>query len=401
MLKKYLLIVVLATLSVGIASVGSAFAYIFLALITPSLLIGYTLPVLVFAVICYGGLRFSLKVGSNRYLRVALPLSLMLTMAAVGLVAYPTIREAVRQHPDLASDEVLDALQENTFPLVSVDAGQGFDDLLPMVPLLTGKRIVALGEATHGTSEFFRMKHRLVEFLVREMGFRHFGMELSPEDGYLIDSYIQGKGTDPKQVLYWPWATQEVMEMLDWMRDYNASVAPEQRITFHGIDPIVGERDLVMAQNVSRILEESGPDSKIVLWAHNAHISNGSGWMGSYLKQTWGDQAYLLGFEFDHGSFTSRMVTVQTYSVGPATPDYYAYALAKLNQPQLYLDFGTLSQSPPLRSWLEAPQSSHDFQEIHAIYRLNPDWYTLHTSWFNLYDAMIFIVESTPAEPIR
>jgi erythromycin esterase-like protein len=399
--KKYFLMAIFIILSVGIASVGAAFAYIFLALITPSPYIDYTLPVLAFAAICYGGLRISLKIWTNRYLRVALPLSLIITLVAVSLVAYPTIRETVWQHPDLASDEVLDALQKNTFPLVSVDAGQGFDDLQPMVPLLSGKRIVALGEATHGTSEFFRMKHRLVEFLVQDMGFRHFGMELSPDDGYLIDSYIQDKGTDPRQVLYWPWATQEVMEMLNWMRNYNASVAPEQRITFHGIDPIVGERDRIMAQNVSRILEDSGPDSKIVLWAHNAHISNGSGWMGNYLKQAWGDQAYLVGFEFDHGSFTSRMATVQTYSVGPATTDFYAYALAKLNQPQLYLDFNTLSQSPSLHSWLEAPQSSHEFQELHAIYRLNPDWYTLHTSWLNLYDALIFIAESTPAEPIR
>lgn len=401
MIKKYLLMVIFVIFSVGIASVGSAFAYIFLALITPSPFIDYTMPVLVFAAVCYGGLRFSLQNSSNHRLRVAWPLSLALTLVAVSLVSYPTIREAVRRHPDLASDEVLNALQENTFPLVSVDAGQSFDDLQPLVPALTGRRIVALGEATHGTSEFFRMKHRLVEFLVREMGFRHFGMELSPKDGYLLDSYIQGKGTDPRQVRYWPWATQEVMEMLDWMRAYNASVAPEERITFHGIDPIVGERDLVMAQNVSRILEEFGPDSKIVLWAHNAHISNGSGWMGNYLKQTWGDQAYLVGFEFDHGSFTSRMATVQTYSVEKATTDSYAYALAKLNQPQLYLDFDTLSQSPLLRSWLEAPQSSHEFQEIHAIYRLNPDWYTLHTNWLDLYDAVIFIAESTPANPIR
>lgn len=392
---------VLAILVVGIATAVGAFAYIILALITPSPFIDFTLPVLVFAAICYAGLRIALKIGSHRYLRAALPLSLTLTLVAVGLVASPTIREALRPHPDLASDEVIEALQENAFPLASVDAGQGFDDLQPMAPLLAGKRIVALGEATHGTSEFFRMKHRLVEFLVKEMGFRHFGMELSQQDGNLINNYIQSNGASPRRVLYWPWATQEVMDMIDWMRGYNASVAPEQRITFHGIDPIMGERDVVMAQNVGRILEESGPDSKIVLWAHNAHISNGSGWMGSYLKQTWGDQAYLLGFEFDHGSFTSRMTTIHTYSVGPTTPDFYAHALARLNQPLLYLDFQTLSQTRVLLSWLEAPQSSHEFQEMHAVYRLNPDWYTLRTSWLNLYDGMIFIDQSTPAEPIR
>lgn len=401
MFKKQLLMVVAGVLSLGIASLGAVLAYIFLALITPSRLIDYTLPLLVFAAVCYAGLKISLKIGSSHHLRAALPLSLIFALAAASLAAYPTIREAVRQHPDLASDEVRAALQQNTFSLVSVDAGQGFDDLQPLVPFLADKRIVALGEATHGTSQFFRMKHRLVEFLVIELGFRHFGMELSPADGRLLDDYIQGKEVDAARVLYWPWATREVLDMLNWMRAYNASVEPEQRLTFHGIDPITGERDLAMSQNVNRILQEAGPESRMVIWAHNAHISNGSGWMGSYLKQTWGDQAYLLGFEFDHGSFTSRMATVHTYSVGPATPDFYAHALNQLDQPLLYLDFQTLLQTPVLRAWLEAPQSSHDFQEIHAIYRLNPDWYTLRTSWLQLYDGLIFIAESTPAEPIH
>ena len=123
--------------------------------------------------------------------------------------------------------------------------------------------------------------------------------------------------------------------------------------------------------------------------------------MGSYLKQGWGDQVYLLGFEFNHGAFTSRMATIRTYSIGPANTDFYAYALAKLDQPLLYLDFQTLSQIPVLRSWLETPQSSHEFQELHAIYRLNPDWYTLHVSWSQLYDGVIYIDTSSPAQPIH
>lgn len=44
----------------------------------------------------------------------------------------------------------------------------------PLKPVLAGKRVVALGEATHGTHEFFAMKHRMLAFLVQEMGFEHF-----------------------------------------------------------------------------------------------------------------------------------------------------------------------------------------------------------------------------------
>jgi erythromycin esterase-like protein len=402
MANKYILTSIFTIIAGVIAFSGAAFTYLFLALLTSSSFIDYTIPVLVFAAICYRCLQFFLRIGPTKgLLPMALPISLVTALVAVGLVAFPTIREVVRPHPDHASKEILQALRENTYPLKSVDAGQGFDDLQPFKTILAGKRIVALGEATHGTSQFFRMKHRLVEFLTTEMGFRHFGMELSPMDGQLLNEYIQGKDEDPKKVLYWPWNTWEVMDMLDWMRAYNARVSLDQRITLHGIDPREGARDPLMAQTVTRLLQESGINSKIVLWAHNAHISKGDGRMGSYLNQDWGDQAYLLGFEFDHGAFTSRMATIQTYSVGSATPDFYAYALTRLNQPLLYLDFQTLSQVPALRLWLEEPQSSHEFQELHAIYRLNPDWYTLHTSWTQLYDGIIYVDQSTPAEPIH
>jgi len=79
-----------------------------------------------------------------------------------------------------------------------------------------------------------------------------------------------------------------------------------------------------MAQNVAQILEQNGPQSKIVLWAHNAHIANAEGRLGSYLKQQFDEQVYLLGFEFNQGEFTSRMATVHTYGVKPAPPTYYA-----------------------------------------------------------------------------
>jgi erythromycin esterase len=152
-----------------------------------------------------------------------------------------------------------------------------------------------------------------------------------------------------------------------------------------------------MAKKVTQLLAQAGAESRIVLWAHNGHISNAPGWMGSYLKQEFGDQVYLLGFEFDHGQFTSRMATVQTYATPSASPEYYAYALARLEEPILFLDFKTMARVTELHSWLAHAWSSHDFQELHAIFRLNPDWHTQRTSWLELYDGVIFIEESTPA----
>ena len=74
-------------------------------------------------------------------------------------------------------DKSIEALKESVIPISTVEAGNGFEDLMPLKDILKDKKIVAMGEATHGTSEFFKMKHRFFEFLVEEMGYRVFAME--------------------------------------------------------------------------------------------------------------------------------------------------------------------------------------------------------------------------------
>ena len=68
-------------------------------------------------------------------------------------------------------------LAATAIPLTTVEAGHGFADMHPLQAIVGNARIVALGEATHGTREFFQLKHRMLEFLVSEMGFTIFGIE--------------------------------------------------------------------------------------------------------------------------------------------------------------------------------------------------------------------------------
>jgi erythromycin esterase len=81
--------------------------------------------------------------------------------------------------PGAVSDEVIGWLTRNALPLSSLSAGAPTTDLQPLKSVLDGVRIVGLGEATHGTREFFQLKHRLLEFLVTEMGFSALAMEAS------------------------------------------------------------------------------------------------------------------------------------------------------------------------------------------------------------------------------
>ena len=140
----------------------------------------------------------------------------------------------------VAISAVHDWLGRQAIPLRSVEAGSGFDDLAPLKPLFEDVRIVGLGEATHGTREFFQFKHRMLEFLVTQMGFTVFAIEASYPGCLPIDDYVMyGKG-DPDQALarqgFWTWNTQEVRDLIEWLRRHNAQRPEEKRVHFLGVD---------------------------------------------------------------------------------------------------------------------------------------------------------------------
>ena len=81
-------------------------------------------------------------------------------------------------------------LKLNAVPLSTVEAGSGFEDLMPLKEVLKDKTLLGLGEATHGTREFFQMKHRLLEFLVTELDFTVFAIEASFARCQYINNYV-------------------------------------------------------------------------------------------------------------------------------------------------------------------------------------------------------------------
>lgn len=131
-------------------------------------------------------------------------------------------------------------IADNAFPLKSVEAGHGFEDLQPLKEILRDVRIIGLGEATHGSREFFQFKHRMLEFLVEEMGYTVFGIEASYPACYKINDYVlYGKGDRDKALAgqgFWTWNTEEVAAMIDWMREYNTDAPEEKKVQFLGYD---------------------------------------------------------------------------------------------------------------------------------------------------------------------
>ena len=164
------------------------------------------------------------------------------------------------QRPAFAQDSaVVSWIRETAIPLRTVDAGNGFADLAPLKSVLADVRIVGLGESSHGTSEFQRVKHRLFEFLVKEMGYTVFTMDASYSDAQPMNDYIlHGKGNRSdvlSKLGYVAWDMEEFAAMVDWMRAYNRTVPEARKIRFYGVDIYrnsVG-RDKVLA-TVRRVL---------------------------------------------------------------------------------------------------------------------------------------------------
>lgn len=159
------------------------------------------------------------------------------------------------------SDELTRWLAGTALPLSGLTAGVSTADLQPLKSILGGVRIVGLGEATHGTSEFFRLKHRLLEFLVEEMGFSVLAMEASESAGPAVDAYVRQGVGDAAGALaglrFWTWRTREVLGMLAWMREYNRGCPEGQKVHFAGIDPQQCGNSLAV---VSSFLRRAAPE---------------------------------------------------------------------------------------------------------------------------------------------
>ncbi len=126
-------------------------------------------------------------------------------------------------------------------PLTGSDPTLSTSDLQSL-DFLSDARIVGMGEATHGSKEFFQMKHRLFQYLVERHGFKAIAFEMDFAEAMMFDDYIQGKRNDDlatlmkTKMLFWVWKTTEVQTLLQWMRAYNSTRAESDRIRFFGID---------------------------------------------------------------------------------------------------------------------------------------------------------------------
>lgn len=390
----------------------------------------------------------------------------------------------------------------------TVEAGNGFDDMQKLGETVGNARIVALGEATHGTREFFQLKHRIIEFLATNKGFTIFAIEANMPEAYRLNDYVLHGIGDPRELIkgmyFWTWNTQEVLAMVEWMRQFNESgtghieftgfdmqyptvpaeivrkfVAANDSEYSAGLEPILqsvseiaegtsrdlqrrsrdfrqtlraltleqrceeivnhlemnrdfylsqglsntavdwavqnarlvlehvqlkaGEktRDESMAENV-RWIADHNPGSKIILWAHNLHVTRGVNLgyrpMGSFLAEWYGAQYLNFGFAFDRGSFRAVDLNkkLHEFSVGEAPEASLDSVLAKTGIPVFVLDLRQLPSQGAVAEWAQQP---HLTRSIGAVYSEQSGRnYLISMKAQEWYDILVFINETTAAK---
>ena len=427
-------------------------------------------------------------------------IALLVFLALLSAPAAEARRRSVGGGTDVRTLTPEQWLKMYAKPFATVEAETGFSDLESLRAIVGDARIVSLGEATHGTREFFKMKHRVLEYLVENMGFTVFAIEAALPEADAVNDYVLHGTGDAATALagmhFWTWNTQEVLDMIEWMRAYNLRRGDRPPVQFRGFDVqfshgAIGRigayldrvdpsakaqvtslwqcwapyalnsggwvsrpasertscranlesvrtllesrraeysarssaaefemilryavvmlqdealaagvppiRDVLMAENIAWLANVSAPGEKLVLWAHNYHVSTlrdeNMGWT---LRREFGDDMVVFGFVFDRGSFNA---------VGPAglgrqvvdAPASGVETLLRTGAPLSFVDLRDIVSDPAREYFDEA----RFHWAIGALFTGPIGPYRWGVRLRNAYDVLIWIADTTESKLLQ
>jgi len=137
-----------------------------------------------------------------------------------------------------ADPEVIEAARAFSAPL------QEPDDLDPLMDRIGASRYALLGEASHGTHEYYTWRAKISKRLILEKGFSFIAVEGDWPDCHRLNQYIKGRaGGSAREVLHaferwptWMWANEEIVDLAEWLRRHNKGVPEEKKVGFYGLD---------------------------------------------------------------------------------------------------------------------------------------------------------------------
>jgi erythromycin esterase len=156
-----------------------------------------------------------------------------------SMIALSALQACSSKKQDVRPEDqpIISALQRVSRPL------QSENELDSLLSAIGNSRIVLLGEASHGTAEFYQWRAAITRRLIQEKGFTIVTVEGDWPDAYALNQYIHGAGSPQRaqQVLQafdrwptWMWANTEIAQLAEWMRTHNAQT--KEKASFYGLD---------------------------------------------------------------------------------------------------------------------------------------------------------------------
>lgn len=116
-------------------------------------------------------------------------------------------------------------------------AGAG-ENLTALMDIIGDARLVLLGEATHGTHEFYRTRAQITQQLIMEKGFTAVAVEADWPDAYRVNRYVHGINDDAtgrdalagfQRFPVWMWRNADVLAFVEWLREHNTTLSEQNR----------------------------------------------------------------------------------------------------------------------------------------------------------------------------
>ncbi len=143
--------------------------------------------------------------------------------------------------PDATVTKLTDLVRQSAHPLRG--SAQDYD---PLMDLIGDARFVLIGEASHGTHEFYRERAEITKRLIQEKGFTAVAVEADWPDAYRVNRYVRGSNDDAtsgeallglQQFPTWMWRNTDVLSFVTWLRHYNDALPQDAaKIGFYGLD---------------------------------------------------------------------------------------------------------------------------------------------------------------------
>ncbi len=150
------------------------------------------------------------------------------------------MRRYFTKEVSLNEHEAVNFIKQWTYPLDSKA------DLQPLFDRIGDARIVMLGEASHGTHDYYTWRSHITKRLIEEKGFNFIAVEGDWPDCYRLNRFVKGYDTSAKgsfQVLHafdrwptWMWANWEIVALADWLQKHNTGLPANKKAGFYGLD---------------------------------------------------------------------------------------------------------------------------------------------------------------------